>query len=288
MNTAASTQAAVFAELEHAFKTVYEPVPPIGLASMTHWLLTSRDPSYGVDLRELPAPGLSVDRVLAHVCSFRLGISERVAVSIARRVSLVLLNDARPAGAPMPARSATAKIDNKEAVNDRPIESVVATQVAEKKQENIYVEDPGEERCRIALQKHYMREHIKRNGPFPRLCIDFTGSSMKTYIEKAFYSNQPSKDKKRTEDPKRQRPVMEYCIAKETMMFHGKENLMIGTALERLHPDDYEKQEISRYVSIGRQYVVVRWMGKARLVPGSSLRRISQEEFVAIKEGVVA
>lgn len=58
-------------------------------------ILNSSDPELLKNVREMRMSELSVERLLGHVESLRLGFSPRLAVSIARRAMLVLLGRSR-------------------------------------------------------------------------------------------------------------------------------------------------------------------------------------------------
>jgi len=137
---------------------------------------------------------------------------------------------------------------------------------------------PPEPQEDLAVRRQKLREHVKINGPFPKMHIDLTGDQPKIYMEKA----DDIFGAKVTEihhHEKREREVMEYCRVLVDMTFHGGDVLREGTILERLVLNEYEKVELRRYLEAGQQLVVVRWLGKPRMVPGDGVERATFAEF---------
>ena len=61
-------------------------------STLAQWLLTSHDDTHKVDLEHLPKHAATPARVLAHLVSLGLDLIPRLAVTIARRASLLLMN----------------------------------------------------------------------------------------------------------------------------------------------------------------------------------------------------
>lgn len=79
---------AILAEVERAMRLSTKPILAVVLVQA---LLTSYDRDFDADLENVPPALISVDRVLAHLAVLRFDIEDSVALSIARRISKVLL-----------------------------------------------------------------------------------------------------------------------------------------------------------------------------------------------------
>lgn len=80
------------AEIQRAYVRVGAPNAEPEASTIAQWLLTSHDATFAVDVEHLPKHAATPARLLAHVESLGLGLSKRLAVTIARRASLLLMN----------------------------------------------------------------------------------------------------------------------------------------------------------------------------------------------------
>jgi len=250
--------------------------------SIAHWLMTSYDETFRSDLPEMPMSSISVDRILGHIQALRADLEPRVAISMARRLATLLLcaaNGRRAAGVSNADSSRNKKRRREQPPQDEPYDYSEPDRAASKQ-----VKKNAES---ASIKKEALRDHVKKNGPFPILHIDYTGERIVVYTEKSEDAfGVPSKSERRVDTAKKERKVLEYCRVTESMKFHGGESMDTGLIVERLNPNDYEKGELGRYSSNGQQLVVVRWLDRPRMVPGSKLERASEAEFNSQRTGL--
>lgn len=106
--------------------------------------------------------------------------------------------------------------------------------------------------------------------------------------ERAWFLSHPlvaKREREKAAHVKRERVVRAYARVKVDLRFGGGINreyelLPAGTVLEVLQPDDRDRQDIERQAKLDqKQLVVLRWQGRAILLPGSTIERAEKVDF---------
>lgn len=84
-------RAAVSAEIARAF-IFFAERPPVPYAVLTDALMDAEDAELGATVQAASAGQMPASRILAHLVTLQLGVSDAVAASISRRLAVLLLN----------------------------------------------------------------------------------------------------------------------------------------------------------------------------------------------------
>jgi len=263
----ASLKVAFEIEVARAFAVNEKPVAAVSPGFFAYQLLRSTDASYGAMVERLPPEATTPDRLLAHVMRMPVKLDKRVAISIARRLSLLLMNRAQYVGA----RTAAS-----EPVPDEPIPmpairpqepdpELPPSQVAAPRAQ------PGAavEFC-VECEAYFTGQHACRPGaqPAPPAAAAAAAPQKSLFAE---------------------RRVIGYAKTKIDMEWHhsmgiGQDGVLwampAGTCLAVLDPDQRDRADQEWQIRHDKKHVlVIWWRGKRRLVFNETVDQIPKGEF---------